>query len=143
MTLSISSESPIPAARGLLRWVPSLLLVAAGMHSIVAVVGVVGAFSFWGDITKAGVIGAVGSHDDRTLVLWFTVCGLALAALGTLTQWILRTVGSLPSQLDFWLLAMGALIAALQPVSGGWLVIGIGGLALVAAQQRGEKTDVA
>ncbi|MEU9144033.1 DUF6463 family protein [Streptomyces sp. NPDC048349] len=130
----------MPAASGLLRWVPRLLLVAAGMHSIVAVVG---AFSVWGDITKAGVIGAVGSHDDRALVLWFTVCGLALAALGTLTQWILRTVGSLPRQLGFWLLAMGALIAALQPASGGWLVIGIGGLALVAARQNGEKTNVA
>ncbi len=140
MALSIHSESPIPAANGLLRWVPRLLLVAAGMHSILAVVG---AFSVWGDITKAGVIGAVGSHDDRALVLWFTVCGLALAALGTLARWILRTVGSLPPQLGFWLLAIGALIVALQPVSGGWLVLGIGGLALVAARQSGEKTDVA
>ncbi|MFJ4776428.1 DUF6463 family protein [Streptomyces sp. NPDC088762] len=140
MALSIPSQSPIPAANGLLRWVPRLLLFAAGMHSIVAVVG---AFSVWGDITKAGVIDAVGSYDDRALVLWFTVCGLALAALGTLTQWILRTVGRLPRQLGFWLLAMGALITALQPVSGGWLVIGIGGLALVAARQSGEKADAA
>jgi hypothetical protein len=140
MTLPICSESPIPAANRLLRWVPRLLLVAAGMHSILAVVG---AFSVWGDIMNAGVIGAVGSHDDRALVLWFTVCGLALAALGTLTQWILRTVDSLPPQLGFWLLAIGALIAALQPVSGGWLVIGIGGLALVAARRSGKRTCVA
>ncbi|MFE9676808.1 hypothetical protein ACFYO5_22105 [Streptomyces sp. NPDC006259] len=31
-------ESPDPAANGMLRWVPRLLLVA-GMHSIIAVVG--------------------------------------------------------------------------------------------------------
>ncbi|MFE9676807.1 DUF6463 family protein [Streptomyces sp. NPDC006259] len=92
---------------------------------------------------KAGVIGAVGSHDDRASVLWLTVCGLALAALGALTQWIVRTVDRLPPPLGFWLPAIGALIVALQPVSGGWLVIGIGGLALVAARRSGEKTYVA
>ncbi|MFE6049913.1 DUF6463 family protein [Kitasatospora sp. NPDC056446] len=118
-------------------WVPRLLLATAALH--VAVAAAVP--NAWGAIARAGFFDVLGGHDDRQLALYFGILALPLAMAGTTARWMLRTTGRIPAQLGWWLIAMGAPIAVLDPVSGAWLLLGIGWLA-VAAGRRPARVDV-
>jgi hypothetical protein len=118
-------------------WVPRLLLGTAALHVAVAAA----APNAWGSIARAGFFDVLDGHDDRELALYFGILALPLAMAGTMVRWMLRTTGRLPAQVGWWLIAMGAPIAVLQPVSGAWLLLGIGWLAVVASRQHRGRPD--
>ncbi|MCP9963281.1 DUF6463 family protein [Streptomyces somaliensis] len=90
---------------------------------------------------RASADTAAPHYFAREASIWFTACGVALLALGTLTRHVLRATGRLPAQVGWYLLALGVPLCVFAfPVSGGWALIGIGVLALVASR-RGKTAD--
>jgi hypothetical protein len=121
-------------------WVPRLLFATAVMHGAIAAAAPNG----WGDIARAGFFNTLDGHDDRQLALYFGILALPLAMAATMVKWMLRTTGRLPAQVGWWLIAIGSPIAVLQPLSGAWLLLGIGWLALAASRHYGARpTDAA
>lgn len=117
---------------GLVRWVPRLILAAAGLHLVVGV-GVYRAGLQ--DIAAAGFVNAIDlDGSERETAFWFEVCGLTLAMLGDLARRAVRHDGRLPDGLGWWLIGVFGPLTAFMPVSGGWLVITIGVLALAATR---------
>lgn len=115
-------------------WVPRLMLATSGMHVAL------GAVTFrpeWRTIARRGVCGSV--HDDRDATasaLWFMVSGAALFGLGLLTRKHVGETGRLPKETGYTLLVLGVPVSLLQPASGGWLLVGMGGLALVVSNKE-------
>ncbi|HEX5737464.1 MAG TPA: DUF6463 family protein [Hydrogenophaga sp.] len=70
--------------------------------------------------------GAETLRMDRFAALWFQVAGLSWIALGWLMQQWLQRFGSLPPLLGWALLAIGALVAYVLPISGAWLFLPLG-----------------
>ncbi|GAA6140295.1 DUF6463 family protein [Hydrogenophaga sp. 5NK40-0174] len=68
---------------------------------------------------------------DRFAALWFQVAGVSWVLLGWLMQqWIAR-IGHLPPTVGWGLAFMAAVVAWVLPVSGAWLILGLGlGIAL-------------
>lgn len=96
--------------------------------------------------------GLLGMHQDgwwntvepggqidfaRSALLWFLVVGFTWIALGYLMQqWIDQAHLPLPRWLGWALLAMGAGVAVVLPVSGAWLFLPQGLLILGAPRSR-------
>jgi hypothetical protein len=127
----MSNSIQRPATR-LERWIPRLILIAAGLHLAVAF-----PTGHWGDILRDGLWNTVGTDDAaRMSTLWITMAGIGLAGLGLLARKAVLSYGTLPTETGWILLALGIPIAVLDPISGGWMLIGIGVLAVIAARRN-------
>ncbi|MBW5482487.1 DUF6463 family protein [Streptomyces bambusae] len=121
----------------LARWVPRLVIATALAHFAWGLAQP----HAWGAIARDGFLRSVvdpGAEDHylREFSVWWMVAGVALLAMGTLARHILRTTGRLPAQLGWYLLVVGVPLCLIYfPVTGGWAVLAIGILALVAARR--------
>jgi Family of unknown function (DUF6463) len=113
------------------RWIPRAMLAGAALHLAIGL-----ADPRTRELLDAGLVGALDGDPGREAILWLLALGLAFAALGELARWSLRTAGRLPTRLGEWLLGIGALIVVVEPASGGWLVLGLGGWAMWASRRR-------
>lgn len=116
---------------GLTRWTPRLVLVVAVIH---LAYGGVFSWSVLVEMAAEGVVGTV-SGAERGYAVWFLVAGIALLTLGALGTWAAKTTGRLPGALGWGLVAIGLFVSLTEPASGGWLVLVLGVLALVAARR--------
>ncbi|HEX2316168.1 MAG TPA: DUF6463 family protein [Thermomonospora sp.] len=114
------------------RWLPRLIVGLAVIHTVYAFAMMPDA---WGDIVEAGVLNGVEGDAERESALWFFFAGIGFFAVGTLTQWALRTTGRVPRQIGVYLLLLGVPMVIVEPASGGWALIAVGVLALVAARR--------
>ncbi|WP_176573288.1 DUF6463 family protein [Nonomuraea pusilla] len=121
----------------LTRWVPRLIIAIALVHFVWAFAQP----NAWAAIASDGFVRALVDiePDDyfaREASVWFLAAGVALLALGTLSRHLVRTTGRLPAQLGWYLVGIGAPLCVLYfPVTGGWPVLAIGVLALLAARE--------
>ncbi|MGW1997736.1 DUF6463 family protein [Embleya sp. NPDC001921] len=124
----------------LVAWVPRLTVGLAVVHFAYALA--VDDY-VWPQMVRDGLLATADDHDSvdyhqRESTLWFSVAGILLLALGTLGRHCLRTTGRLPVQIGWYLMASGVLLSVVEfPVTGGWLVAGIGILALAASRRSG------
>jgi hypothetical protein len=88
------------------------------------------------ELVDAGLVAALDGDPGREAILWLLALGLAFAALAEVARWSVRATGRLPTRLGEWLVGIGALIVAVAPASGGWLVLGLGGWAMWAVRRR-------
>jgi hypothetical protein len=112
------------------RLVPWLVSGVAVLHVVVGFV----VPNPLGGMVEDGLIGSVGDDAGRSLMLWYLVAGLGLLALGELARWAVRETGRLPARLGWWLLGISVPVIVLMPASGGWLILVLGVLSLVAAR---------
>lgn len=126
-------ESREPRPGGLRLWVPRLILAAAAVHMTV---GLTVSSSHWSGIVTDGLWNTVRVDDDaRMTALWFMMSGVAFAGLGLLARRSVITTGAVPPDTGWILLALGIPMALLEPVSGGWSLIVIGVLAVLASRR--------
>ena len=120
----------------LTRWVPRLMIVAAVAHVAIALTD-----DAWPGILRDGFFRSVVDHgsadyDARHSAVWFLAGGLALFALGVLTQHVVRSTGRLPAQVGWLLLLLGVPLCLVSfPAIGAWALLVLGVLALVAARR--------
>ena len=104
------------------------ILVAIGLFH--CVVGFILSWDILAAWNEAGWWHSIEGHEtmhmDRFAALWFQVAGLAWMALGRLMQQWLQRFGSLPTALGWVLLATGALVVYVLPISGAWLFMPLG-----------------
>ncbi|MFI9345823.1 DUF6463 family protein [Streptomyces sp. NPDC052773] len=128
MNTAAPEQAPKSRAHGLRLWIPRLLGAAAVAHILV---GVTAACPHWTGIVSEGVWNTVGNDDEgRMMALWFMVGGIALVGFALLARRSVVTTGTLPAELGWILLALGAPVSLMEPVSGGWSLIVIGLLAV-------------
>jgi Family of unknown function (DUF6463) len=113
------------------RWIPRAMLAGAALHIAIGL-----ADPRTRELLDAGLVAALDGDPGREAILWFLALGLAFAALGELARWSARVAGRLPTRLGEWLLGIGALTVVVEPASGGWLVLGIGGWAMWASRRK-------
>ena len=118
------------------RWIPRVALTGAALHIAIGL-----ADPRTRDLVAAGLFGALDGDPGREAVLWFLALGLAFAALAELARWSVRATGRLPTRLGEWLAGIGALIVAVEPASGGWLVLGLGGWAMWAVRRKADTRN--
>jgi hypothetical protein len=116
---------------GLDRWLPRLLTGLGGIHLLFGVVESPGVIR---DMLADGLVGTADTAE-RAYVVWFLVAGMAMLTIGALAGYAVRTTGRLPASLGWWLIGTGLLITVTQPTSGGWLLMLLGFLAVVAARR--------
>ncbi len=114
------------------RWVPRLTLVVAGLHAVTAVAQYRDVYR---DMLSEGIVGSIDGQRDREAATWFFVGAPAVAALGLVSRWGVKNAGSIPPAVPPTLLGLGALIAALDPASGGWALLGLGAAGLAARRR--------
>ncbi len=114
------------------RWVPRLTLVVAGVHAVTAVAQYRHVYR---DMLSEGIVGSVDGQHDREAATWFFVGAPAVAALGLVSRWGVKNAGRIPPAVPPTLLGLGALIAALNPASGGWALLGLGAAGLAAGRR--------
>ena len=128
--------APRASLSALNRWVPNLTLIVAGAHAVTA-------FAQYRDVYRkmlaGGIIGSVNGQHDREAATWFFVAAPATAALGLVSRWGVERTGEIPPAVPPTLLSLGALIAALSPASGGWVLIALG----IAGFAAGRSPTVA
>ena len=112
------------------RWIPRAMLAGAALHIASGL-----ADPRTRDLVDAGLLGALDGDQGREAILWFLALGLAFVALGELARWSVRVTGRLPTRLGEWLVGIGALIVIVEPASGGWLVLGLGGWTMWAVRR--------
>ncbi len=122
---------------GLNRWVPRLTLAVAGLHAVTALAQYHGVYR---DMLSAGIVGSVGGQHDREAATWFFLGAPAMAALGLVSRWGVNETGWIPPAVPPTLLGLGVLIAAVSPVSGGWVLIGLGVAGLAAGRHTSHQT---
>lgn len=97
-------------------------------------------FLWFGGGTLRAVVGdglwrAVASHTDRLMIFWSLCFGVVGVFLGQLISWFEGQGRTTPAFLGWELLGLGALGAALEPVSGWWLVIVSAVLILIGSRR--------
>jgi hypothetical protein len=113
------------------RWIPLAMLAGAALHLAMGL-----ADPRTRELVDAGLVAALDGDPGREAILWLLALGLAFAALAEVARWSVRATGRLPTRLGEWLVGIGALIVAVAPASGGWLVLGLGGWAMWAVRRR-------
>lgn len=114
----------------------NLTMALAGIH---VVVGVVLFGPFLADIIRAGPgAGQAGWSLEMLAAFWFLAWSWPLFLLGYLARWAQAQTGRLPAALGWGLVSVAAVSVLFGPVSGLWLVIPLGVLALAA---RGPEPD--
>ncbi len=93
-----------------------------------------------------GLVDSVGAFVDRDNALWFLVSGGFLLTSGLTVRWLKKVHGVVPTPLGWGLVVISVLGAAVEPLSGFWLVL-VEGVLLVRSgrDQRapGSMTEVA
>ncbi len=124
-----------------------LLLMACGaLHTLV---GLVFGWPLWFDMLAAGLLGQGGPdillaldqgieaaarvNAGRTLLFWFFFAGVALFVAG---QVVRKVEAPLGAWVGYELIAMGAVGVLMVPLSGFWLLIGVGGWQVRGARAR-------
>jgi hypothetical protein len=121
----------------LTRWVPRLIIITALLHFVWAFVqpnawAAIAGDGFWRTVVDT----EAGDYFAREASVWFLVSGVTLLAMGTLARHVIRTTGRLPAQLGWYLVVIGIPLCVFYfPVTGGWPVVAIGVLALLAARR--------
>jgi hypothetical protein len=90
------------------------------------------------DIARAGMVNAIGAHEDRAL-FWYggMLAGAMMVLVGLLmTSWVRATDRPVPRYVAWALVGLGVGTAVLQPLSGGALVVAIGLVALSGPRTR-------
>jgi Family of unknown function (DUF6463) len=118
------------------RWIPRAMLGGAALHLASGL-----ADPRTRELVDAGLVAALDGDPGHEAILWFLALGLAFAALGEVARWSVRVAGRLPARLGEWLAGIGALIVAVAPASGGWLVLGLGGWAMWVVRRRAASGD--
>ncbi|AIY44576.2 DUF6463 family protein [Mycolicibacterium fortuitum] len=125
----------------LAMWVPRLIIATAVIHCAYGLVQP----NEWANIVRDGVVASVVDTDSadyfaRDASVWFMMCGIALLAIGVLTRYAVIETGRIPASVGWFLVVMGIPLTLIYfPVTGGWLVLAIGVIALLAAR-RGSGT---
>lgn len=125
-----------------MRYVPGLcgrLLVATGIVHVALGLGL------WArpiaDTVRDGVVNAVDPIPERQAWFWYTLTGWGLIVLGQVAGASERREGAPPRALGWHLLGMGAVGVLLMPVSGFWIVLPQGVLALVLSRRAGRGAN--
>lgn len=121
----------------LTKWIPRLITGTAIIHLTYGLV-VPGGLKALRGIGGDRIVNTVEGHPERESWFWFMWSGVALLALGEHVRWTVRETGRVPVRLGGWLLALAVPLTVAIPVSGGWLVAAVGGLALRAARSTDE-----
>ena len=104
-----------------------VLLVGVG-HVLLA--GLLFADQF-ASITSAGVLGSIPFAErasDEAAAIWFTVNGVLLVVLGQLARVDQRLGRTLPASPGWLLIGLGAIGAAVAPISGFYVYVVLGSL---------------
>ena len=117
------------------RWIPRVALAGAALHIAIGL-----AHPRTRELVDAGLAGALDGDQGREAILWFLALGLAFAALGELARWSVRATGRLPTRLGEWLVGIGVLVVVVEPASGGWLVLGLGGWTMWAVRRTASSS---
>lgn len=120
---------------GLDRWLPRLMTGLGAVHVLFGVVESPGVIR---DMLADGLVNTADS-PQREYVVYFLVAGLAMLTIGMMAGYAVRTTGRLPAFLGWWLIATGLLITVTDLLSGGWLVILLGVLTVVAARRSTRR----
>lgn len=120
------------------RWTAWGIIAIALVHAVYGFATMAGV---WGDIAGAGVFDTVEDHAEREAAVWFVYSGAGFLALGTFALKEARATGRLPFQIALYLLGIGGTMIVLLPVSGGWIVLGFGLLALAARGGDGPPAE--
>ncbi|RBQ21500.1 hypothetical protein DP939_01970 [Spongiactinospora rosea] len=137
MTTTTTPRTDTPPVSGLTRWIPRLLIAVAVMHFAWAFIQP----NDWAGIAADGFFRSIvdpeaPNYAAREADAWFIIGGVAMLALATLAQHIIRATGRLPAQLGWYLLAIGLILCVLYfPTTGGWAPLILGILTLVAARR--------
>ncbi|RJL31943.1 DUF6463 family protein [Bailinhaonella thermotolerans] len=121
----------------LTRWVPRLIFITSAFHFVWAFAQ----RNAWAEIARGGFFATAADpsapgYDLRDSTVWFMVGGIALLALGALTRHVARVTGRIPAQIGWFFVAMGIPLTVIYfPVTGGWAVLAIGVVALLAARR--------
>ncbi|GGQ07892.1 DUF6463 family protein [Streptomyces roseolilacinus] len=119
------------------RWTPRLIIVTAVLHFAWAFVQP----HDWAGIARDGFFRTTADtgapeYFAREASVWFMACGVTFLALGTLAHHALRTTGRLPAQIGWYLLGLGIPLCVFAfPLTGGWALVALGVLALVASRR--------
>lgn len=118
------------------RWFPRLTLAVAGAH-------VVTAAALYGrtyrDMVAHGLVGTADGRDDREAAVWFLAAAPALAGLGLASRWSIAETGRIPPPVPLTLLGLGAFIAVVSPISGGWALIALGAWGVADGRPRDAR----
>lgn len=90
-------------------------------------------------LVSNGLLGAVGDDPAREAAVWYLAAGVALIALGDVGRSAVRDRGALPRRFGAWVLLAGAAVTVTMPASPGWLVMGVGALALGAGRRSAVR----
>lgn len=118
----------------LTRWIPRLIAATAVVH---LAYGTIAGADALADMVSDGVVSSVNGDDERAMALWFLLTGVAWLGLASLARSAVEQTGRLPKSVGATLLATGVPLTIVDPASGGWLVAGIGVLALIASPREG------
>lgn len=102
------------------RWIGRWLVAVSIGHVVLAIV----AFrTVLAPVLERGLVHAVGGDPRTQLAVWFVLFGVMLFICGLSIDALERASSNrVPKFIGWCLLALGALGAALMPVSGFWLV---------------------
>ncbi|MGK8500820.1 DUF6463 family protein [Nocardia asiatica] len=125
-------------------WVPRLLFATAAIHFGYAFIQP----NDWSGIAAEGFLATASDTSDpsyfaRDASVWFMMCGIALLSIGALTRNALTATGRVPAHVGWCLVAIGIPLTVIYfPVTGGWLMLAIGAVALAAAYRPGPAGPV-
>ena len=123
---------------GLDRWLPRLMFALGIFHLLYGVAESPGVIR---DMFGDGLLGSA-DNGQRGYVVWFMVGGVAMLTVAWMAGWSVRTAGRLPAALGWWLIGIGVPIVVTEPGSGGWLVMILGALTVVAARRTTKREPV-
>ncbi len=123
-----------PRTESLSRWIPRLIAGTAVVH---LAYGTIAGADALADMVSDGVVHSLKGDDERAMALWFLLTGVAWLGLAGLARSAVDQTGRLPKSVGATLLATGVPLTVVDPASGGWLVAGIGVLALIASSREG------
>ncbi|MFD0487670.1 DUF6463 family protein [Saccharopolyspora spinosporotrichia] len=63
------------------------------------------------------------------------ITGLSWLGWGLLAAWVVRETGRLPASLGWSLIGISVPMCLIEPITGGWLVLALGAVALRASRQ--------
>jgi hypothetical protein len=108
-----------------------ILLAATGvLHTIVAIF--IGWKSFVGMLND-GLLNSVGDDTQRSLALWFLVCGVMLILGGGMLHHYIRKAQLPPPRwFAWWMIVLSVLGCVLVPASGFWLFLPQAAIILLA-----------
>jgi len=117
---------------GLTRWTPRLVCALGIIHLLY---GIVFSWPVVVEMVTEGFVATVHGAE-RGYVIWFLAAGISLLTFGAIGSWAAKTTGRLPAALGWGLIALGLLVGVPEPLSGGWIVVLLGVLTLLAVRQE-------